>query len=271
MHTRSGSACSTGVKRGASFAAWVEIGTLLLLAAFLAFSYCSGRIRYFLAPSYLWLSAAASVALFVMAAARLKGHLRGAAACGCQASSAKPVRTSVLAGTLLAPVVLVLAINPSQLSPQGARKRQAVPPPRDAELARAMQWVQSAKSVRKKASGEEAALPKNPTIIELLKAAADYHPDDLEGRFVTVLGQCDLISGADAPRFDIYRLVVSCCIADASTVPLEVVRAGNVQLESGGWVRVGGILKFDNAMDPSLPVIHAATISKVSEPSEPYL
>lgn len=271
MHKHNEPACSTGIGRSASFGVWLEIGTLLLLAAFLAFSYFSGRIRYFLAPSYLWLPVAASLVLTTMAAARLRGHLRGAAPCGCQASSTKPVRTSALAAMLLAPVILVLTINPTQLSPEGARKRQAPAGPRDPELVLAMKWVQGAKIARKKASGEEVPLPKNPTIIELLEAAAEYHPDDLEGRFVTVLGQCDLISGADAPRFDLYRLVVSCCIADASSAPLEIVRAGRVKLESGGWVRVGGILKFDNPMDPSLPVIHAATISKVSEPSEPYL
>ena len=99
---------------------------------------------------------------------------------------------------------LVLAIDPTQLSPEGARKRQTVAGPRDPELVLALKWVQGARIRRKKASGEE-------------------------------------------------------------------VRAGSVKLESGGWVRVGGILKFDNSMDPSLPVIHAATISKVSEPSEPYM
>ena len=271
MHTHGESACPSDAHRSASFGAWLEIGTLLLLAAFLAFSYFSGRIRYFLAPSYLWLCLAASLVLMTMAAARLRGHLRGAASCGCHGPSAKPARTSALAATLLAPVILVLVINPTQLSPEGARKRQAVAGPRDPELVLAMKWVQGARIRRKQASGEEVPLPKNPTILELMEVAADYHPDDLEGRFVTVLGQCDLISGADAPRFDLYRLVVSCCIADASSVPLEVVRSGDVKLESGGWVRVGGILKFDNSMDPSLPVIHAATISKVSEPSEPYL
>ena len=85
------------------------------------------------------------------------------------------------------------------------------------------------------------------------------------------LRRCDLPAGESSRRFEIYRLLVTCCVADASAVSVEVARNDDVRLESGGWVRIGGVLKFDNPIDPAMPVVHAATISKVSEPSEPYL
>ena len=43
------------------------------------------------------------------------------------------------------------------------------------------------------------------------------------------------------------------------------------QLTLGGWVRVQGMIKFDNPVDPSMPVIEAAKISKIAQPSETYL
>ena len=245
--------------------------TLLILAAFMAFSFFSGRIHTYLAPDYVWLTLAAAVVLLAMFAARLFGFRRSAASCACQADGTGRKTTSACAATLILPVVMALVVNPTQLSPEGARKRQVTPPPRNLRLQQAIDWVMGVKKAGKLATGT-VALPKNPSIVDLMNAAAEYHPDDLEGRFVNVQGQCDLISGSDGERFDLYRLVVTCCIADATTVPLEIVRPKKkTLLTPGGWVRVQGMIKFDNPVDPSMPVIEAAKISKIAEPSEPYL
>ena len=243
----------------------------MILAAFMAFSFFSGRIRAFLAPDYVWLTPAAAAVLAAMFVARLFGYTRGAASCACHTGGSGGKTTSACAAALILPVVMALVVNPTQLSPEGARKRRVTPPPRNVQLEQAMDWVMGVKKAKKKATGT-VTLPKNPTIIDLMTAAAEYHPDDLEGQFVNVEGQCDLISGAGGERFDLYRLVVSCCIADATTLPLEIVRPKKrVQLTPGGWVRVQGMIKFDNPIDPSMPVIEAAKISKIAEPSEPYL
>ena len=251
--------------------AGIETGTLLILAAFTAFSFFSGRIHAFLAPDYVWLTPAAAVVLAAMFAARLFGYTRGAASCACHTGGTGGKTTMACAAVLILPVVMALVVNPTQLSPEGARKRQVTPPPRNVQLERAMDWVMGVKRAEKKATGT-VTLPSNPTIIDLMNAAAEYHPDDLEGRFVNVQGQCGLTSGTAGERFDLYRLIVTCCIADATTVPLEIVRPKKkTQLTPGGWVRVQGMIKFDNPVDPSMPVIEAAKISKIAEPSEPYL
>ena len=266
--------------------AGVEMCTLLILAAFMAFSYFSAQIREalgpgyewltlkllaFVAPGYVWLTLASAVALLAMFAARLFGHTRGVASCACHSGGSSGKTTSLCAAVLILPVVSVLVVNPTQLSPEGARKRRVTPPPRNVPLEQAMDWVMGVKKAKKKATGT-VALPKNPTIIDLMNAVAEYHPDDIEGQVVSVEGQSDLISGEDGERFDLYRLIVNCCIADASTVPLEIVRPKKrTQLTPGGWVRVQGMIKFDNPIDPSMPVIEAAKISQIAEPSEPYL
>ncbi len=247
------------------------MATLLILAAFMAFSFFSGRIQTFLAPDYIWLTLAAALVLFAMFAARLLASRRTAASCACHPAGPGGTTTTACAATLLLPVVMALAVNPTRLSPEGARKRQVTPPPRNLQLEQAMDWVLGVKKPQKLATGT-VTLPKNPTIIDLISAAAEYHPDDLAGRFVNIQGQCDLISGPDADRFDLYRLVVTCCIADATTVPLEIVRPKKkTQLTPGGWIRIQGVIKFDNPVDPSMPVIEAAKISKIAQPSEPYL
>ena len=252
--------------------AWTEIGTLLLLAAFLGFSFFSGRLVRFLVWPYVWLPPIAALILLAMCAARLVAHVRSRVSCQCQTPGGSHVSRFLCAAILVVPIIFALWVNPTQFSPQGARKRDVPPPPRDVELRRAIAWIQGVKTADKKAASTQVALPQNPTVLDLLTTSAEYLPDQLEGRFVTVMGQCYLPEGAESGRFDIYRLVVTCCIADATAVSLEIARKPSVKLESGGWIRVGGRIKFDNPIDPSLPVIHAAgPISKIPEPPEPYL
>jgi putative membrane protein len=252
--------------------AWTEIVTLLLMALFLSFSFFSGRISRFLVSPYDNLVPMAALVLLAMGAARLVAHARRSASCTCH-DHGSPNRSRFLcAAILIIPILSALWVNPERFSAEGARKRAVPAPPRDVEIRMAIRWVLGGRTADRKAEAALVALPESPTILDLLATSSEYLPDQLEGRFVTILGQCDLPDGAESTRFDLYRLVVTCCIADATAVSVEISRKGGVQLESGGWVRVAGRIKFDNPIDPSLPVIHAAApISKIPEPSEPYL
>jgi uncharacterized repeat protein (TIGR03943 family) len=118
---------------------------------------------------------------------------------------------------------------------------------------------------------DRVALPARPTVLDILRAANRSDPASLEGRFVEIVGQCDVVGDLPDGRFDVYRLVVTCCVADASAVSLEVAPPVGVRIESGSWVRVAGLLKFDGSYDPSMPVLHATKMSRIPAPSEPYL
>lgn len=252
--------------------AWLEVGVLVALAAFLAFSYFEGRLRFFLAPEFWWLSPATAVVLVAVAAARVWAELRRyGPECECHEDGSRELPRAVYLVLLAAPIVLALAVNPQGYSSEGRRKRQLSLPPRDAVLERAIDWTLGIRGPDEPAHGEAFALSPEPSVLELVTAVGEGHQEDLEGRFVTVVGQCDPVAGAAEGRFDVFRLVVTCCIADASAVSVEVVPPKDFQAEPRGWVRAGGILRFDSPVDPSLPVIHAAEISKIAEPREPYL
>jgi uncharacterized repeat protein (TIGR03943 family) len=253
--------------------AWTEIVTLVLLAAFLTFSFFSGRVTRFLVSPYDNLVLVAAIVLFAMGIARLVGHVRKEASCACHDHGGSGRSRFFCAAILVVPIVCALWVNPKRFSTEGARKRAVPTPARDIELRTAIRWVLGGAQVGRDSEAAQVALPQNPSVLDLLTTSSEYLPDQLEGRFVTVVGQCDLPHGAESTRFDLYRLVVTCCIADATVVSVEVSRKGAVPLlESGGWVRVAGRIQFDNAIDPSLPVIHAAApVDKIPEPSEPYL
>jgi uncharacterized repeat protein (TIGR03943 family) len=264
--------------RAAWFVHWTKLAALFSTAAFLMFAYFAGWVRYFVATDYLWLPPAGAVALALMGLARLTAApdaSNGCCDCECSSgkrSSRKAVVTAVISLVILiVPIALALAVQPKEFSPEGMRKRRLTSPRRDVKLDRAVDWILGLADASAAAEAAADTLTKEPTLLELMETAAVADPDELEGKFVTVIGRCDLPAGESSRRFEIYRLLVTCCVADASAVSVEVARNDDVRLESGGWVRIGGVLKFDNPIDPTMPVVHAATISKVSEPSEPYL
>jgi uncharacterized repeat protein (TIGR03943 family) len=178
---------------------------------------------------------------------------------------------SVYLAALVVPIAFALVVDPTQFSPEGVRKRLVSGPPRDAELEGAINWVFGLQTVEKEVAVGPVRLSSQPTVVELVAASTQGRAEDLQGRFVTVIGQCDLAGDAAGDRFQLYRMVVTCCIADATAVSVEIVGKPAAQVRPGNWLQVGGLLRFDNPFDSTLPVIHAKTISPISEPTEPYL
>jgi uncharacterized repeat protein (TIGR03943 family) len=248
----------------------LELLTLVVLAGFLLHCYFSGRAGLLVAPAYTVMAPAAAMLILAMAGARLL-CARGSNNCGCADEHSGRIPLWICAATILASVVAAVAVDPKAYSMEQMRKRRAPVPARDVELENALAWILGDKSEKDEAGPAARALPQNPTILQLIQHATMNERAKLDGQYVTVVGQCDLRDGAAGPRFDIYRLVVTCCVADAQAVAVEVARASGESLDDRGWVSIGGILRFDSQVDPSLPVIHAAAITKISAPSMPYL
>ncbi|MHB8900272.1 MAG: TIGR03943 family putative permease subunit [Thermoguttaceae bacterium] len=266
------------VDRAASIAHAIKVAALSLVAAFLAFAHFADWVHQYLAPQYTWLPAAGAAALALMTIACLAAP-PAATPCCCRDNCSPPggrsyrdvVRASVCLAILLVPIAFALAVQPREFSSDGMRKRRLTPPRRDVALERAVDWILGRTDARQSPHAPADILPKEPTLLQLQQAAAEADPADLEGRFVTVVGRCDLPEGQAGRRFELYRFLVTCCVADASAISIEVARNDDLRLQPGEWLRIGGMLRFDNPIDPAAPVVHAATISKISEPPQPYL
>lgn len=78
-----------------------------------------------------------------------------------------------------------------------------------------------------------------------------------------------VVPGADG-TFTLTRFVISCCAVDAQPVGLGVVTDGQVP-DANQWVTVTGALAAnpDESADARI-VIRAATVKKISQPSDPY-
>lgn len=246
----------------------MEVISLLSLAAFLIFSATSGRLRFFLAPGFVWLPPAAAVLLLAMSAARWRA---GAAACECGDDHSGPAAMRWLyAVVLVVPLVFALAVSPHQFSTEGVRKRTAPAATRDAALEQAVNWVLGLKPAQSKRSASPGELPPEPTVAELMRALEGDGGRALSGKFVTVIGQCGADNATTGGRFELYRLVVTCCIADATAVSVEVAGLPTVTVEPGQWLRIGGVIAIEGDASPQA-VLRAATISKIPTPPNPYL
>lgn len=246
----------------------MEVISLLLLAAFLIFSAASDRLRFFLAPAFVWLPPVAAVLLLVMGAARWRA---GATACECGDDHSGPAAMRwFYAIVLVVPLVFALTVNPHQFSTEGVRKRTAPAAQRDAALERAMNWVLGIKSAAGKRSAVPSELPSEPTVVELMRALEGDGGRALAGKFVTVIGQCGADDATTGGRFELYRLVVTCCIADATGVSIEVAGLPTVTVEPGQWLRIGGVIAIEGGASPQA-VLRAATVTKIPTPPNPYL
>jgi uncharacterized repeat protein (TIGR03943 family) len=246
----------------------VEIVALLLLAGYLGHASLTGRVHAFLAASYAWLPPSAAALLVLMALARL-GAVRGGAACDGHAHSSGFLRW-LLTAALVMPIVAGLAIDPRQFSVQGVKRRFA-PPAHDPRLERAMAWVLSPMAGPILDTSHDAARSPDATVLELIQAAEGPQAEALAGRFVSVIGQCDVANDPRSRRFGLYRFLVTCCIADARLVVLDVIAPPGVPLEARQWVQVRGVIRLDPLEADGQPVLHAATIAKIPPPPSPYL
>jgi putative membrane protein len=250
---------------------WLIVFAMFGLAMFLAFSYFDGRVAKAVKASYVWMTPATAGVLLLMTAACIRNLLRRtAASCGCHPQATPRGGRLICLVILITPIVFSLVVNPRQLSLEGSRKRRTPAPALGADFNQALAWVAGEDVTADQTADGGKPLPPNPTVLDVF-AATNGGGQRLDGQFVTLVGQCDLYGGPDSPRFDLYRLVVTCCIADASSVALEVTRPGNVRLESGAWVRARGNLRIDDGSGSPVPVLHATMIESIPEPSSPYL
>ena len=248
----------------------IEVIVLLLLATFLVCSAATGRLRFFLAPGFVWLPPAGGMLLLGMSAARLLSVRAGGGVCECgDEHSGSIAMRWVYAMAIMVPLVFALAVNPRQFSSAGMQKRRAPAAARDAALERAMNWALGPKPAPSKTGAPADELPAEPTAAELIRALEAENGRALAGRFVTVIGQSGADNTTTGGRFELYRLVVTCCIADATAVSIEVAGLPTVTVEPGQWLRISGVIRFDGGATAAS--LHAASISKIPVPSNPYL
>lgn len=72
-------------------------------------------------------------------------------------------------------------------------------------------------------------------------------------------------------QFFAMRFIVSCCVADATSIGLVVESPEAAGLTSDGWVKVSGKFQAKDVAGQRTPVLMADKIESVAQPEHPYL
>ena len=158
---------------------------------------------------------------------------------------------------LLAPVLVVVLVQPSALGADAVSSRSAVPGGGDGAYAPL-------------APPERGAVTM--TMAELVTRALRDPGRSLEGVRVRVVGFA--APGDDAQGYRLTRFVIFCCAADAEALQV-VVRGDGVKRPPDQWLEVEGrwqpapVAGADEE-DPPPPVLTAEAVRPIAQPRQPY-
>lgn len=110
-------------------------------------------------------------------------------------------------------------------------------------------------------------------ILDLLYAASEpVLREEFEGRRVEVIGQYKPPrAGETGGRFDLVRMFVVCCAADARPLGMGVRSDLPPDVKSMGWVKVKGTARFEETPAGLAPYIDAESIEATETPAETFL
>ncbi len=268
--------------------------TLACWSAFLLWFWLSGRVAAYLHPQFHAGVALAGIVLLALVplwwwASRETHGTCGHCACGYDPAHGESRRKGAGAvvsfAVLLLPVAAATVVSPGEFGEAAVRNRGLVTdlsqlpsavatftqgledlPPSDGATA-----VGGEEGVQYFTRGPDGVI--NLETIDLLFAAEEpSFREQFENQKVAVTGQYIPPEGGRAGGgFDLVRMFVICCAADARPLGISVVAHESVQIPRMGWVRITGTARFvekDRRLEPRL---EAEKIEQVEAPSERFL
>lgn len=276
-------------------------------AVFLAF-FARGDLSVFVAPFFRPLIAAAGAALSALgfglcllprhrsccdgAHSHDHGHGHGAGGCAAHGHSHDDRMTAgilVRTATLFLPLVLLFGVRPEGFTASTVRNRgimRAAPPGEktlkveitapDAAREDAGPRQMEAEAIFSQPEEERATLgsggAEDLTVFEIMVLSADPElRQKMADARVRVVGQV-VHDPKKSARFDLVRMFIVCCAADARVLGVRV-QGGDVSgIEEMEWVEVDGTLGFEQG-GPGVPepILRAQRVEKTDEPDEPFL
>lgn len=271
--------------------------TLLLWATTFLYFYLSGRIASYLHPQFHVYVVVAGAGLLFLGALWWWASRETDAGCaegGCHHDGNEP-RGGLTAGTILAFLVLLLPItaaafiSPSQFGEAMVMNRRVVTDVSQLPSAElpggswqdAPAWddgVDSADESRSEDQEEGVEyFTRTPDgaiqveTLDLLFAAEEPAlREEFENQRVSIIGQYIPPRGGAEGGFDLVRMFVVCCAADARPLGIKVV-GGPVEVPRMGWVRITGVARFEDKGGTIEPRLELEKIEEVEAPRESFL
>lgn len=272
--------------------------TLLLWGGTLLYFWMSGRVASYLHPQFHSYVLAAGIGLLVLAALwwwASRESDAGCHDCGCHHGHDEEPRSRLSAGAVFAFVVLLLPlsaaafISPSQFGEAMVMNRGIVTDISQLPSAEipggswddAPAWDENIDDVDATWDDNQEEgieyFTRGPDgsiqleTLDLLFAAQEPGlREEFENQRVSIIGQYVPPRGGAEGGFDLVRMFVVCCAADAR--PLGIKVTGElVAVPRMGWVRITGIARFEDNGGVLEPSLELEKIEEVDAPRESFL
>jgi len=253
-------------------------GILMVWGIVLTYFYLSGRIASYLHPAFHIYTVVSGGVLLILSLALLL-TMNG------ESSEHGLSRVGIFPLLLLtAPLLAATKISPSNFGATAVLNRGMVhniadlpgfSPPMDAGLPNADGSVAEGTMMdpslylKKNADGYIMA-----EAVDLLYAAGEpTMREDFENKEVEVNGQFlpALTGNPNGDRFNLTRLFVMCCAADARPVAISVQSTPATDLPKMTWVKVRGKATFPVEGGRHMPVVVADSVTETDAPEESFL
>jgi uncharacterized repeat protein (TIGR03943 family) len=276
--------------------------TLVVWAALMLWFWGSGRVASYLHPQFHPYVAAAGFVLAMLAPLWWWATRQTEAACnhaGCHDDHGHDhePRSSLSAGSafgfvvLLLPVSAAALISPSQFGEAAVMNRGIVTDVRQLPSATpsfGTSWQDAPKW------DDESGMNAEPVWSEEQEEGVEYFTRTPEGAIqvetldllfaaqepglrevfqnqrVAIVGQYVPPRGGEAGGFDLVRMFVVCCAADARPLGIKVTGEA-VAVPRMGWVRITGVARFGEAGANVEPTLELEKIEEVEAPRESFL
>ena len=251
-------------------------GVLLVWGVTLSYFCLSGRIAAYLHPAF-HIYTAISGGVFVLLAVLifLTTEAESHSCCchdGCCSGS---FGIGIFPAMVLSlPLLLAVFLSPSRFGSTAVANRGVVD-----NIAGLPAYSPPAQP-RQPPAGAETFLKKtkegriDAETVDLLYAAAEPTiREDFDGKDVEVIGQFlpAKTGNPNGDRFQLIRLFVMCCAADARPVAVMVQTSGKMDFEEMDWLKITGKATFPLLNGRTTPVVVADSVIKTEPPPDSFL
>jgi uncharacterized repeat protein (TIGR03943 family) len=259
---------------------YVPAGVLVVWGTVLAYFYFSGRVGNYLHPSFHLWTGLSGIALVIMAGGML--FLPGAERS--EEDRKIPLGRVIGALILIVPLLVASTVSPSQFGAALVQNRGLVDslgdlpgfkPYVDPALPTADGTVEAGQP-----ADPASYLPRNDAgqikaqTVDLLYAAEEpTMRQDFEGKEVELIGQFmpAKTNNPQGDRFNLVRMFVMCCAADARPVAVTVKTSKPENVPEMSWVKVTGKATFPLEGGRRIPVVVADSVSPSDPPEESFI
>jgi uncharacterized repeat protein (TIGR03943 family) len=245
---------------------WVRYVLMVLLGLYFVDTLLSGRAAFYINESFFWLTGFAGGAFLLLGIAGILELLRAPKMNqtdrlerGPKAHQHGVAPSWVVLGIVAVPLALGVLV-PAR--PLGAAAVSAT------GFSSAVAAVPSASG-----SASFSIPPSERNLLDWMRAfGSSANLSEFNGQEVDVIGFVYRdIRLDEQTQFFVMRFIVSCCVADASSVGLVVEVADASQFAPDTWLRIKGKLRVKSVLDQLTPVIMAESLEAVPQVAHPYL